>query len=136
MTRTLACGRFGGLPKAPEDFLECKIRLCRERRVESSEQLLKRRLREIDCRCRFGKLCWVLSRIVTSSIGALVDNPPDATSESVAAGIVEFHFVVADDSVVEVRYVEGPVWSHLQIGRAKPWVAADEKVRFFLSVDR
>ena len=53
-----------------------------------------------------------------------VDDAPDAAALAVALGVVERHFVVADDAVVEVGDVERAVGAELDVDGPEPGVVA------------
>ena len=67
---------------------------------------------------------------------ALVDDAPDPAAELVATGVVERHFEVADDPVVEVGDVERAVGADLHVDGAEPRVVRDEEVGLLDRLER
>src|SRR6185437_1924768 len=53
-------------------------------------------------------------------IVAAINDAPDATTLTIAAGMCERHFVMTDDAVVEVGDVQGPIGTELDMDRAEP----------------
>ena len=49
-------------------------------------------------------------------------------SVEIAAGVIEWHFIVPDDAVVEVCHVERSVAPETEIDRAEPWIVACDEV--------
>ncbi len=62
------------------------------------------------------------------AVGPAVDDPPDPPARAVAAGVGQRDLVVADDPVVEVGDVEGPVGAQLDVHRPEPVVLAPDEV--------
>jgi hypothetical protein len=59
---------------------------------------------------------------------ALLDNPPDPSPVAIAAGVIKWHFIVPDDTVVEVGHVERSVTPETEVDRAEPGIVARDKV--------
>src|SRR5262249_23135274 len=57
-----------------------------------------------------------------------INDPPDSPALAVATGVRQWHLVVADDPVVEIGHIDGPVWSELEGDRAEPGVVAHEEI--------
>ena len=57
-----------------------------------------------------------------------VSDAPDATSRSIPAGMVQWHFIMSDDPIVKISDVQRAVGTELKIHGPKPRVVAADKV--------
>src|SRR5688572_19817108 len=63
---------------------------------------------------------------------ASINDAPNASTLTVAAGMIERDFVVTDDAIVKVRDVKRAVRAERNIHRAKPRVIAAQEIWFLL----
>ena len=66
----------------------------------------------------------------------VVHDSPDAPAMTIASRVVQRHFVVTDDPIVEVRNVERSVGTELKIHRSEPWVVRGDKIVLLFRLHR
>ena len=66
---------------------------------------------------------------IAARIGSSVGDLPDPATMAITPRVSERNLVVANDLIVEIRHVESPVRTRLQIDRPKPGIAGNQEVR-------
>ena len=115
--RSLQCGE-GLFAKAVVELIHREAAARKVRVREFSDEFLRGGLGEVVGRME-----------LRPAIRALVNHAPDSAALAVATGMRERHFVMSDDSVVEIRDVERAIRSELRIDRAEPRIVRRDEIR-------